>query len=63
VHHLAPPKIPGVKVFQQPLATSSVVTTLKRDDQVVYLGDENKEFLKVQGADGEGWIDKKLVKK
>jgi len=57
------PKIPGVKVFQQPLATSNVVMTLKRDDQVVYLGDENKEFLKVQGADGEGWIDKKLVKK
>jgi hypothetical protein len=57
------PKIPGVKVFQQPLATSNVVTTLKRDDQVVYLGDENKEFLKVQGADGQGWIDKKLIKK
>jgi len=57
------PKIPGVKMFQQPLSTSNVVMTLKRDDQVVYLGDENKDFLKVQGADGEGWIDKKLIRK
>jgi curli biogenesis system outer membrane secretion channel CsgG len=57
------PKIPGVKVFQQPVATSMVVMTLKRDDQVVYLGDEDRDFLKVQGVDGEGWVDRRLVKK
>ena len=32
-------------------------------DQVVYLGGEEKDFLKVQGADGEGWVYKKLMKK
>lgn len=57
------PKIPGVKIFQSALNTSKVVATLKRDDQVVYLGGEEKDFLKVQGADGEGWVDKKLMKK
>ena len=57
------PKIPGVKVFQRALNTSKVITTLKKDDQVVFLGQEEKDFLKVQGADGEGWVDKKLVKK
>jgi hypothetical protein len=57
------PKIPGVKVFQRALNTSKVITTLKKDDQVVFLGLEEKDFLKVQGADGEGWVDKKLVKK
>jgi len=57
------PKIPGVKVFQLALNTSKVVATLKKDDKVVYLGDEQKDFLKVQGPDGEGWVDKKLVKK
>ena len=57
------PKIPGVKIFQSALNTSKVVATLKRDDQVVYLGEEAKDFLKVQGADGEGWVDKKLMKK
>ena len=57
------PKIPGVKIFQSALNTSTVVATLKKDDQVVYLGGEEKDFLKVQGADGEGWVDKKLMKK
>lgn len=57
------PKIPGVKVFQRALNTSQVVATLKKDDQVVFLGEEDKDFLKVQGADGEGWVDKRLVKK
>jgi curli biogenesis system outer membrane secretion channel CsgG len=57
------PKIPGVKLFQRALSTSKTIATLKRDDQVVYLGEEEKDFLKVQGADGQGWVDKKLVKK
>jgi curli biogenesis system outer membrane secretion channel CsgG len=57
------PKIPGVKIFQSALNTSKVVVTLKRDDQVVYLGEEANDFLKVQGADGEGWVDKRLMKK
>ena len=57
------PKIPGVKIFESALNTSKVVAPLKRDDQVVYLGEEAKDFLKVQGADGEGWVDKKLMKK
>jgi len=57
------PKIPGIKIFESSLNTSKVVATLKRDDQVVYLGEEKDGFLKVQGADGEGWVDKKLIKK
>lgn len=57
------PKIPGVKILQLALNTSMVVTTLKKDDQVVYLGVEEKDYLNVQGADGEGWVDKRLMKK
>ncbi len=57
------PKIPGIKIFELSMNTSKVVATLKRDDQVVYLGEEKNGFLKVQGADGEGWVDKNLIKK
>lgn len=57
------PKIPGVKVFKGALNTSKVVLTLKKDEQVVYLGEEENSFLKIQGADGEGWVDKRLLKK
>ena len=57
------PKIPGIKIFELSMNTSKVLATLKRDDQVVYLGEEKNGFLKVQGADGEGWVDKNLIKK
>ena len=47
-------KIAGVKVFAIADATSKVVFTMKRDEEVVYLGEEKSDFLKVHGADGEG---------
>ncbi len=42
---------------------SKIVFTMKRDEEVVYLGEEKSDYLKVQGADGVGWVDKRMVRK
>jgi hypothetical protein len=39
-----------------------VVFTLKKEEEVVFLGSEKNGYLKVQGASGEGWVDKRLIK-
>jgi curli biogenesis system outer membrane secretion channel CsgG len=54
-------KIGGIKVLEQSLANSKTLYTLKKEDEVVFLGEETNGFLKVQGSDGDGWVDKKLV--
>ena len=56
-------KIAGVKVHAAADPKARVVFTMKRDEEVVFLGEEKSEFLKVQGADGEGWVDKRMVRK
>lgn len=54
-------KIGGIKILAQAIATSKIVQTLKKEDEVVFLGEESNGFLKVQGSNGDGWLDKKLM--
>lgn len=54
-------KIGGVKILAQAIATSKIVQTLKKEDEVVFLGEEANGFIKVQGSNGYGWLDKKLM--
>lgn len=56
-------KIAGVRVLASPSASSKVLFTLKRGDELVFIGPDSDGFLKVQGAEGEGWVDKRLVKR
>lgn len=56
-------KIPGVKILADANSSGKVVATLKRDDELIFLGEESSGFLKVQGAEGEGWVDKRLIVK
>lgn len=55
-------KIAGVKAFADAKASGKVIFALSKDEEVVYLGEEKNGFLKVQGANGEGWVDKRLMK-
>ncbi len=55
------PKIENVKLLAEPSATASSVGTLKKTEELVFLGDEKDGFLHVQGATGEGWVKKVLV--
>jgi curli biogenesis system outer membrane secretion channel CsgG len=55
------PKIDGVKIMRTASDTAAVISTLKRGDDVVFLGEESGGFVKVQGASGEGWVKKMLM--
>lgn len=55
-------KIAGVKAFAESKAGGKVIFTLTKDEEVVFLGEEKNGFLKVQGANGEGWVDRRLMK-
>ena len=55
-------KIAGVKVMAAAKATAKVLFSLKKDEEIVFMGSEQDGFLKIQGASGEGWVDKRLVR-
>lgn len=54
-------KIQGVRVLAEANPGARVAYLLARSDQVVYMGEEQNGFMKVQGAQGEGWVDKKMM--
>jgi hypothetical protein len=56
-------KIAGLKIYTQPNKTSKVVTTIARDEEVIYTGKEDGRFISVQGQNGEGWVEKIMMKK
>jgi curli biogenesis system outer membrane secretion channel CsgG len=57
------PKIDNVKLFADHKDGAKALATLKMTDKLVYLGEEQDGYLKVQGSDAEGWVKKTLVKK
>lgn len=57
------PKIAGIKLLGLPSETGRVIAALKKTDELIYLGEEKGDFLKVQGSDSEGWVKKSLVQK
>jgi hypothetical protein len=56
-------KINGVQVVKDPKDGAAMLVTLKRDDEVVFLGQEQDGFLKVLTPTGEGWVRKLVVMK
>jgi hypothetical protein len=56
-------KIGGLKIYAQPKKTSKVVATLARGEEVIFTGKDEGGFIFVQGQDGEGWVEKLMVKK
>lgn len=56
-------KINGVQVVNEPKDGAGIVVTLKRDEEVVFLGQEQNGFLKVLAPSGEGWVRKLVVMK
>lgn len=57
------PKIDNVKLFAEPRDGARQAGTLKKSDELVFLGEEKDGFVKVQGSEGEGWVKKTLVSK
>jgi curli biogenesis system outer membrane secretion channel CsgG len=56
-------KIGNVKLFATPGSGGRVVATLGRGEEVVFMGKEENGSIFVQGGSGEGWINKKLMKR
>jgi len=40
-----------------------VVATLARGEEVIYTGKDEGGFMSVQGQNGEGWVEKVMMKK
>lgn len=53
----------NLKMYAQPSKTSRLVATLPKGEEVIYTGEEKNGFLSVQGNEGEGWVEKVLVRK
>jgi hypothetical protein len=57
------PKIDNVKQLAEPNDGARAVATLKKSDELVFLGAEKDGYVKVQGSTAEGWVKKTLVSK
>jgi len=57
------PKIDNIDLLQSPENGSPSIATVSRSDALVCLGAEENGHIQVQGAGGQGWINKVLVTK
>jgi curli biogenesis system outer membrane secretion channel CsgG len=57
------PKIDNVKLLVDCAEGARSVATVRKADELVFLGEEKNGYVKVQGSSAEGWIKKTLVAK
>ena len=57
------PKIDNIKLLNAAADGARPLATLKKTDELVFLGEEKDGYLKVQGSASEGWVKKTLVSK
>ncbi|MBA3996232.1 MAG: hypothetical protein C0489_06520 [Candidatus Accumulibacter sp.] len=56
-------KIPNIQIYRQPLKSAPQLTVMAANEAVVHMGEERDGFYLVTSIQGEGWVDKLLVKK
>jgi hypothetical protein len=56
-------KIDNIKLYAEAKDGAKELATLKKGDDLVFLGQEKEGYLKVQGSSAEGWVKKSLVTK
>lgn len=57
------PKIDNIKLYADAQDGAKEVGSLKKSDDLVFLGQEKDGYLKVQGSNAAGWVKKALVAK
>jgi hypothetical protein len=57
------PKIAGVKLMDSAGEAGKVVATLAKGDELIYMGQEQDGYVKVESGKGSGWVKKILVAK
>ena len=55
------PKISNVKLMADPSDSAAAVVSLDKGDELVFLGEENAGFVRVESGKGGGWVKKVLV--
>lgn len=55
------PKIGNLKVFSSPSDSSKTVATLGKGEEMIFMGEEQGGYLKVETGSGGGWVKKVLV--
>lgn len=56
-------KIGGLKIYADPSKKSKVLGSAAKGEEMIYKGQEKDGFLLIQGNDGEGWVEKLLIRK
>jgi hypothetical protein len=57
------PKIANIKLYSQPSESAGTVATLRKSDELIYMGEEQNGFIRVESGNGGGWVKKVLVAK
>ena len=57
------PKIGGLKLLGSGADGAKVIATLAKTDEMIYMGEEQNGYLKVESGSGSGWVKKILVAK
>jgi curli production assembly/transport component CsgG len=57
------PKIAGVKIMAAAGEAGKAIATLDKGEELIYMGEEQSGFLKVESGKGGGWVKKILVTK
>ena len=57
------PKIAGVKIMAAAGEAGKAIATLDKGEELIYMGEEQNGFLKVESGKGGGWVKKILVTK
>ena len=57
------PKIGGLKLMATAGEGGKVVAGFAKTDEMIYMGEEQNGYLKVESGSGSGWVKKILVTK
>jgi curli biogenesis system outer membrane secretion channel CsgG len=55
------PKLGNLKVFAAPNESSKTVATLSKGEEMIYMGEEQDGYIKIESSAGGGWVKKILV--
>ena len=55
------PKLATIRLMAKPSDAATVVTTLAKNDEMIFLGKEEEGYLQVESGKGSGWVKKILI--
>lgn len=56
-------KIANVKIYSEANKKSAQVMQVSKHDEIIYMGEEQNGLYHITAPNGEGWVDKLLVRK